>query len=129
MGNPVYVYLIQKGYGSIKIGVSSNPERRLMELQVGNHGDLHIIAKFPFQTRAYALSMEKDLHNKFKRFCLSGEWFKKGILREFKNRAQLFPHIFKSQPSESFNSYHSAERQGDLLPSDHHFLRTQVMVK
>ena len=101
-----YVYLIQKGYGSIKIGVSDNPEGRLGELQTGNHGQLFLIAKFPLASRAEAFLMEKELHEKFKEYRLKGEWFKKGILRKFKDRAELFPNVFPAQMKESFNSYH-----------------------
>ena len=103
----VYVYMIQKGYGSIKIGVSANPEDRLAELQTGNHGELHLIAKFPFESRSMALTMEKELHVKFADSRLKGEWFKKRILREFKDRAKLFPSVFRADMPGKFNAYHS----------------------
>lgn len=102
-----YVYLIQKGYGSIKIGVSNNPEKRCQELQTGNHGSLFLIAKFPFSNRFEAMAMEKELHLKFNDYRLNGEWFKKGILRRFQKRSELLPHIFKEQNSGKFNSYHT----------------------
>lgn len=70
--NTVYMYLIQKGYGSIKIGVSDDPEERLRVLQTGNHGALHLIAKFPFTTRTEAMAMEKDFHRRFSDFRLKG---------------------------------------------------------
>ena len=102
-----YVYMIQKGYGSIKIGVSKDPDARLRQLQTGNHGDLFIIAKFPFKSEAEARTMENELHKKFRKFRLNGEWFKKGILREFKHKAQIFPNIFRQlNKGESLNSYH-----------------------
>lgn len=101
-----YVYMIQKGYGSIKIGVSNNPEFRLKQLQTGNHGSLYLIAKFPFESRKEAESMEKDLHVKFQSYRLEGEWFKKGILRLFKSRSKLFPNIFcNHEKGKCFNSY------------------------
>ena len=104
-----YVYLIQKGYGSIKIGVSKDPEKRLRDLQIGNHAELFIIAKFPFNSYSEAYALESELHYKFKSFRLRGEWFKKGILRNFDHRAKLFPNIFRptTKKGESFNSYHN----------------------
>ena len=103
-----YVYMIQKGYGSIKIGVAQNPELRLKTLQTGNHGELFLIAKFPCTGRAEAYLLEADLHKRFSNFRLKGEWFKKGILRELKHRSEILPDIFKpeTKKGEKFNSYH-----------------------
>ena len=107
-----YVYFIQKGYGSIKIGVSDNPEKRLKQLQTGNHGSLFIIAKFPFETRREALSLEYDLHKMFKNDKINGEWFKKSILRKFKDRSKIFPNIFRPlSKGECLNSYHKGYKR------------------
>ena len=103
-----YVYFIQKGYGSIKIGVADDPDGRLKQLQTGNHGELFVIAKFPFQSREEALSMEKELHGKFSNDRMSGEWFHKRILRKFKDRSKIFPNIFNGNVNGKFNSYHDA---------------------
>lgn len=89
-----YVYFIQHGYGSIKIGVSDNPEERCKQLQTGNQKKLRVICKFPFERRRTALDLERELHEKFKEHRLEGEWFRKSILRKFKNRAVLFPNVF-----------------------------------
>lgn len=102
----MYVYLIQKGYGAIKIGVSKDPEKRCKELQIGNGSKLFLIAKFPCKTRNDANILEKELHRKFEKFRMNGEWFKKRILKEFSHRAELFPHIFQKEMKVKFNSYH-----------------------
>ena len=115
-----YVYFIQKGYGSVKIGVAKNPEARLKILQTGNHGELHLIAKLPFKSRPEAYTMEKELHKRFEKFKLTGEWFRKRILKEFKHRAKIFPQIFRSQfePGECFNSYNTREARALHLSSE-----------
>jgi predicted GIY-YIG superfamily endonuclease len=79
-----YVYFIQQGYGAIKIGVSDDPDQRLLKLQTGTSRALRVIAKFPFSTRAAAFDMERDLHLKFCHLRLSGEWFKRRLLKELK---------------------------------------------
>lgn len=65
------VYFIQQGIGGpIKIGVSSNPERRVVNLQVANPTPLKIIATVP--------GTEKDelfFQMKFERFKIQGEWY------------------------------------------------------
>lgn len=103
-----YVYFIQKGYGSVKIGVADDPERRLRELQTGNHGALHLIAKLPCPSRAAAFAMERELHERFQSDRLNGEWFHKRILRKFKDRATMFPQIFCSGVMNG--GYHGMER-------------------
>jgi predicted GIY-YIG superfamily endonuclease len=79
-----YVYLIQRGYGAIKIGVSDNPESRLKQLQTGAQERLRLIAKFPSNSRTEAFNLEKDLHDKLAHHRLKGEWFHRRILREMK---------------------------------------------
>lgn len=99
-----YCYMIQKGYGSVKIGVSDDPQARLKSLQTGNHGRLYLIASFPFDSRMQAEAMERELHARFTEDRLKGEWFRKRILRKFKDRSTLFPQIFCTH--RIFNSYH-----------------------
>ena len=101
-----YVYLIQKGYGSIKIGVSKDPESRLKMLQTGNPTELHLIAKFPCESEKQARALEADLHNEFREYRMKGEWFCKTILRKFRKRATILPNIFRIlNKGERFNGY------------------------
>jgi hypothetical protein len=71
MPEPSYVYFIQAGDGGpIKIGIARSPERRLIELQVGNHAKLRILALTPG-----GWGEERALHDKFAALRLNGEWF------------------------------------------------------
>lgn len=79
-----YVYFIQQGRGSIKIGVSDDPERRLKELQTATSRQLRLIAKLCLPNRAAAFDLEKDLHAAYGHLRGTGEWFKPRILREMK---------------------------------------------
>lgn len=111
----VYVYFIQKGYGSFKIGVSVDPEKRLSALQTANHAELFLIAKFPFSSRSEAMQVEKSLHRKFARFRLEGEWFRRGALRELKNRSTLLPKIFSGGKMNNYHEgYVPAKRMEDV---------------
>lgn len=64
------IYFI-KSKSFVKIGVASDPNVRLKELQTGNPFKLKIAATIPghFVT-------EKELHSVFDRFRLEGEWFR-----------------------------------------------------
>ena len=69
-----YIYLITDD-ASLKIGISSTPDKRLKDLQVSNPKTLTLLSKTMFATRGKAKLSEKILHKKCKRFNLSGEWF------------------------------------------------------
>lgn len=67
---PDWVYFIRCGErGPIKIGRASDVRRRLDGLQAANHQELRLLAA----TRNLS---EKDLHRRFRRFRIRGEWFR-----------------------------------------------------
>ena len=75
-----YIYLVQAGYtGPIKIGLAKNVNKRMAELQVGNHMDLKLIAAIGPFNRSIAEQIEKQLHKKFKHKHVRGEWFSRTI--------------------------------------------------
>ena len=77
----IFIYFIQEGrQGNIKIGISSNPERRLRGLQTGNPSDLNLLFHMPGDR-----FLEQCLHEKFRYHHISGEWFKPS--------ADIFRHI------------------------------------
>ena len=64
--DPRYVYLIQSeinGVFQYKIGASKNPDKRLLEIQTANPGNLEVMQKFMSQ---YPFILETALHNYFK---------------------------------------------------------------
>jgi len=65
------LYAIQAGEsGPIKLGVATDPRRRLKDLQVAHHEQLHLRAAWPGHRPE-----ERDLHEHFARIRMSGEWF------------------------------------------------------
>jgi predicted GIY-YIG superfamily endonuclease len=79
-----YVYFIQRQYSHIKIGVSSNPEKRLRTLQTGSSIPLRLIATFPCESRSEAFLLEKYFHENYAHLQVKGEWFKRILIRELK---------------------------------------------
>lgn len=66
------VYFMQAGEdGPIKIGIASNLERRLFELQQGHYETLRILASTPG-----GLSLEREYHRDFAGDRIRGEWFR-----------------------------------------------------
>lgn len=68
-----WVYFIQQGdeHGPIKIGWSSNPERRLRALQLASAGPLRLLRKIHGCS-----GREHVLHHRFRHLRLRGEWFR-----------------------------------------------------
>jgi hypothetical protein len=66
------VYMIQAGGkgGSVKIGVTDDVEKRLRNMQTGNHQALAVIRLFEGGE-----AEERQLHERFADHRLSGEWF------------------------------------------------------
>ena len=68
--------------GTIKIGSSDDPWKRLRQLQTGSSSRLDLFAVIPG-----GLSGERDLQSLFGRFKVIGEWFQdRPILHYFKDR-------------------------------------------
>lgn len=69
-----YVYLILSlESGSLKIGISKNPKKRIMQLQTGSSGsELKLLKEYRSK---YYLEIEKALHSRFSHIKKHGEWF------------------------------------------------------
>lgn len=84
----MYVYFIQAGEnGPVKIGVANNVESRLDQLQTGNHLRLTILKKIKCLSKSNSYHIESQLHYKFRKHRIRGEWFKYIILKgEFESQ-------------------------------------------
>lgn len=68
----IWLYFIQQGYGGpVKIGLASDPQKRLEQLQVGNPQTLCLRAQRPGHPE-----LEADLHRLFASGHIRGEWFR-----------------------------------------------------
>lgn len=56
-----------------KIGYSSNPERRVMELSTGNSSKLSLVYKCECYDARY---IERKIHDKYRRYRKNREWFR-----------------------------------------------------
>jgi len=66
-----HLYFIQSNEGCIKIGRSIDPSERLKTLQTGNAHKLRLL--LVLEGKGY---MEFILHEKLRRYRLTGEWFR-----------------------------------------------------
>lgn len=75
MERKTFVYFIQQGFtGPIKIGCSHNPMARLCQLQTAHADTLRLL-----HAELGDFHNERDLHARFARARLAGEWFRPTI--------------------------------------------------
>ena len=101
-----YVYFIQskKSNSPVKIGHSSNIEKRLEDLQVGNPYKLEVKVKLPFSSKMLAISTEKLFHREGEKNHqrLNGEWFYiRSSLVEFIGNAMAYKEEMNTKDRKS----------------------------
>ena len=75
MGHCVYIIQCNEFY---KVGLSSDHQRRILELQTGNPYKLHLRVCLVYEKRSHAAYVEKWLHENLAENRKRGEWFKRG---------------------------------------------------
>lgn len=70
-----FVYFISAGSGPIKIGLSDNPEQRLLDLQTSHYKQLHLLFRVECATRIEAYQLESAFHRWYADVRLMNEWF------------------------------------------------------
>jgi hypothetical protein len=70
----MFLYVIASGPESVKIGYSSDPQRRVGELQVGHEKILQVVHKETVPDDKAPL-LEKLIHQANRHRCIHGEWF------------------------------------------------------
>lgn len=70
-----YVYLLRCD-DEFKIGKSNSVSSRLASLQTGNSRVIQLVWKVKLPTEECAFKLEKDLHSRFSKYRIKGEWFK-----------------------------------------------------
>jgi predicted GIY-YIG superfamily endonuclease len=93
MTGKTFVYFIQQGCGSIKIGVSSDPEKRLKTMQTGTSKQLRLLISVPFESRSEAFAIERELHSKYAHLRTRGEWFHPRFVKEFRKKGKNSPRL------------------------------------
>lgn len=80
MSDHAHVYIIARMKGNrptrpVKVGISSNPDKRLASLQTANPFPLVLLTTFYCPTRGMAKELEACFHETQSNRRLSGEWF------------------------------------------------------
>ena len=75
------IYFISDEKGSIKIGVASDIEKRLSSLQTGNPNPLKVKRLIRIKG-VNDYEAERALHDHFKEYQLTGEWFKEDAVKD-----------------------------------------------
>lgn len=59
----------------VKVGISSNPEKRLKAVQTGCPHKVSLLGEWEFSSRQLAEGLERQFHREAAAFRSSGEWF------------------------------------------------------
>ena len=73
------VYLIRNNDSKYKIGIATNPNKRIKQLQTGNSDELKIIETYKSKN---ASKIETTLHNQYSFKRKIGEWFELSVEEE-----------------------------------------------
>lgn len=84
-----HCYIVQ-AEEHVKIGHTSNLDRRMDQLQTGNHLQFKLLASFRYRKADRAATKEWTLHKKFKRHHVRGEWFKARPVRRYLARRKFY---------------------------------------
>ena len=71
----LYIITIANCGKPIKIGISTNPHSRLVQLQAYSPAKLAIATMRAFSRRSLARQAELLLHNRLKKYQIHGEWY------------------------------------------------------
>jgi Meiotically up-regulated gene 113 len=75
MTEHVYVYVIGRAAGPVKVGIASKPWQRIKELQTGCPFNLEILFVHPMLERESAIWCEQKFHKAYEEHRTYGEWF------------------------------------------------------
>ena len=101
-GKRSYVYIIKNlNSNNLKVGVGSDPLKRLKQLQTGSDSELSLVYTSFLCSNAF--SLENDIHNRFKDSHVRGEWFKVNE-REIINYLEKQRYVLRSELDLSFDS-------------------------
>lgn len=99
------VYVMESG-GAYKIGVSSEPKKRLNTLQLGNRNVSLIYTSSPMRN---AYEVESIIHHRLKKYSIGREWF------SHINRERLLNTVKRAVQKEGqFNEYHEINTQSEI---------------
>lgn len=112
-----YVYLIQAESGPVKIGIATDPNRRLSELQTANYELLTLLYRLECNSLTDAQQLETVLHRRYAQQRIRGEWFDsdpRNIIEDIEMAigiAQIFKRVFVERVDEIL--INSATRTSD----------------
>lgn len=96
-----FLYLMEAD-GTTKIGISGNPQNRLLQLQTGNPTPIALRYTIPLPTLDIARKLETYLHKKYDHTRTHGEWFDVApdtIYAEIQLTASILGSVASSMPT------------------------------
>lgn len=114
-----YVYLIQAESGPVKIGIATDPNRRLSELQTANYELLTLLYRLECNSLTDAQQLETVLHRRYAQQRIRGEWFDSdpiNIIEDIEMAigiAQIFKRVFVERVEETITTQSSFSKMSN----------------
>jgi len=70
-----YVYVMGSEGGPVKVGISTNPDIRLVQLKAGCCFPITVFFRAPIAERSTAYRIEQTFHRVYREYQRYGEWF------------------------------------------------------
>lgn len=96
---------------AVKVGVTSNLERRLNMLQTAQFYELRVLSAWDAKSKAVAFRVESNVHHILRRDRIRGEWFKKRALEGIRG-------AIKTELKAALPKIHEAADAGMRRPAE-----------
>lgn len=113
------VYVIKKEDGAVKIGISQDVQKRVNALS--KQGGFEIVNQFHTEPCSNAHEIEREMHMKYKKLRIDGEWFNvsfekavKALKVLFDKKASLVPKKSKVPSLEDIDALFSQKARRDI---------------
>lgn len=113
---PAYVYFVSPSpkTGPVKIGVTTNINKRLAQLQTSHHEKLQVIALITCDNNAHAYSLESKLHSKCASTQIRNEWFDINA-DDVEGLVKSIQHDHQSAKQPAKNAYREIEESPPIV--------------
>ena len=89
---------------AVKVGISANPWSRRVDLQTASPFRLNLACQFHCPSRAMALMVESDFHERFAEHRRVGEWFDFDVVEAVAGICDYFFAAERHMPAETIGT-------------------------
>jgi hypothetical protein len=113
----MFLYMVgaftHKRIAFIKVGVTNDIAERIRQLQTGQAFEVRLIAAWRAKSRMHAFDKEAEVHRKFGKFRVRGEWYRDHMIRRLR---RYIEEMMGAPPCEIGDNSKAARNRNAGLP-------------